>query len=462
MNIFFQHSQILIIFKLLLLLLLISITISKFPDNITNPELIFSSNFLDFNISNKTLLRNYYNFGKRICIPHTIRIDKYGKLFISIPRHLNENGEYIPGTINILKNNQLYPWPNEKENDFYNGMIHSVAGFEINVDGYLFLLNHINKTHNNILYYSPEGKLLRIFDLSNATKHLNHQSFLSNIVVDLIYNYAYITDTGILFNNSNNTNIENTESNILVVNLEKNLTLRTIEDNICVYPNISYLPKTSDININNIGVYGLALDCSKRTLYFSPVKSNKLYSIRTFKLQEERTIRGETDISSINKNTAGFELTSSARGILYYTSIEENAVLVNFYEREYSFNIIRKIGHELDKFNETKKEFPTSLTFNGTTGYLFYLVNRHNIFINDNINKKLEDENNFQIYKVFVHDRSYLYSCNVSEYMPSYYWPIIVMISMIISFYLIIFMKKVGNIPINENEEKDEELIKMD
>ena len=460
MNIFFQHSQILIIFKLLLLLLLISITISKFPDNITNPELVFSSNFLDFNISNKTLLRNYYNFGKRICIPHTIRIDKYGKLFISIPRHLNENGKYIPGTINILKNNQLFPWPNEKENDYNNGMIHSVAGFEINVDGYLFLLNHINKTHNNILYYSPEGKLLRIFDLSNATKHLNHQSFLSNIVVDLIYNYAYITDTGILFNNSNN-NIENTESNILVVNLEKNLTLRTIEDNICVYPNISYLPKT-DININNIGVYGLALDCSKRTLYFSPVKSNKLYSIRTFKLQEERTIRGETDISSINKNTAGFELTSSARGILYYTSIEENAVLVNFYEREYSFNIIRKIGHELDKFNETKKEFPTSLTFNGTTGYLFYLVNRHNIFINDNINKELKDENNFQIYKVFVHDRSYLYSCNVSEYMPSFYWPIIVMISMIISYYLIILMKKVGNIPIHENDEKDEELIKIE
>ncbi len=192
------------------------------------------------------------------------------------------------------------------------------------------------------------------------------------------------------------------------------------------------------------------------------MKSNKLYSIRTFKLQEERTIRGETDISSINKNTAGFELTSSARGILYFTSIEENAILINFYEREYSFNTIRKIGHDLDKFNETKKEFPTSLTFNGTTGYLFYLVNRHNIFINDNINKELKDENNFQIYKVFVHDRSYLYSCNVSEYMPSFYWPIIVMISMIISYYLIILMKKVGNIPIHENDEKDEELIKIE
>ena len=93
---------------------------------------------------------------------------------------------------------------------------------------------------------------------------------------------------------------------------------------------------------------------------------------------------------------------------------------------------------------------------------LFFIVNRHNIFINDNINKKLEDENNFQIYKVFVHDRSYLYSCNVSEYMPSFYWPIIVMISMIISYYLIILMKKVGNIPIHENDEKDEELIKIE
>jgi hypothetical protein len=152
---------------------------------------------------------------------------------------------------------------------------------------------------------------------------------------------------------------------------------------------------------------------------------------------------------------------SSARGIFYYTSIEENAILINFYERQYSFNIIRKIGHDFNNFNDTKKEFPTSLTFNGTTGFLFYLVNRHNLFVNDNINKELKNENNFQIYKVLVNDRSYLYSCNVSAYMPTYYWVFIVMISMIVSYFLIILMKKVGNIPI-EIEENEEELIIMD
>ena len=86
---------------------------------------------------------------------------------------------------------------------------------------------------------------------------------------------------------------------------------------------------------------------------------------------------------NIIKKTAGFEFISSARGLFYYTSIEENSILVNFYERILSFENIRSIRYG-DIFDDN---VPVSMTFNGTTSTLYYLVNRHNIFVNDNLNK---------------------------------------------------------------------------
>ena len=58
-------------------------------------------------------------------------------------------------------------------------------------------------------------------------------------------------------------------------------------------PDINHKKINDKIEINNIGLYGIALTCDKRFLYYSPVKSNKLYKINTYYLQDERTIRNK-------------------------------------------------------------------------------------------------------------------------------------------------------------------------
>ena len=92
-------------------------------------------------------------------------------------------------------------------------------------------------------------------------------------------------------------------------------------------PDIKHKKMNNKADISNIGLYGLALYCDKRFLYYSPIKSEKLYQINTYYLQDERTIRNK-DIHEYDKIYAPFELFSSARGLFYYTTIEENSILV--------------------------------------------------------------------------------------------------------------------------------------
>ena len=442
---------------------LIKKTITKYPDNITNPELIFETNLLNFYSKNNDLLKKYNEKGKYYAFPNTIRINKYGDIFISVPRHIFDSsiGSTIPGTMNILKDNILYPWPNEETNNFLNGPIHSIVGFEIDLDGYVWMLNHNNKIHE-ILIYNVDGEFVKKYNLTKSTIHSEHESYLSNILLDLKDNYAFITDTGKIFKKDfqdeedKENNYTKTKSNIITVKLESGLSFKNLQKEPSLRPINNYENKNpiSD-KIDKIGLFGIALTCDKEFLYYYPVRSDKLYSIFAYKLKDERAIMKFSDIVEYNKKVSGFEMISSARGILYYTAIEDNSILVHFHERLLSFNTIRSIGQNKKLYTDYYKEFPTSLCFNGTTGYLFYLTNSHNIFLDGNLYKKLnEREKNFKIYKVMVNDRSYLYACNFFSYMPNYVWAFIVVGSLGLGYFLIRLMKFIGTLDDKKAEEQ--------
>ena len=327
----------------------------------------------------------------------------------------------------------------------------------------MYLLNHKKNQERELLIYHQNGTLKDTYNLNDVTKHKEHDSYLSNIVLDLTYNFAYISDTGKIFKEDFEIDdFENhTKSNLIVLNLNNRIAIRFMQKHISSIPDINHKQINKNINIDNIGLYGLALSCDKRFLYFSPVKSNKLYSVSTFYLQEERTIRNK-DIIEYNKKTAGFEFISSARGLFYYTSIEENSILVNFYERILTFENLRSVRHG-DFFGEN---VPVSITFNGTSGYLYYLVNKHNIFVNGNLYKEINiSQKNFFIYKIRVNDRSYLYPCNIYSYIPSSSWIFIIGLSLLLSYLvlsLIHYVVKLSPKKKGTNELNEEELVYMD
>ena len=443
----------------LIFFILFALITCKFPDNKTKDDidLIYSAKYLEFNTTEE-INNLYLQHSKSYAFPNTIRINNRGELFISVPRHLfgKEIDKYIPGTINCLKDGKLNPWPNQEENDFDTGRIRSIVGFEIDLDGNLYLLNHKENKERELLVYYKNGTIKDVYNLTQVTTHKEHESLLTNIVLDLTYDFAYITDTGKIFDEDykNSKNKNDTKSSLLVLNLKNKVTIRFLRKEKSSMPDLS-LPKiNSKIDIDDIGLYGIALSCDKRFLYYTPVKSDKLYKINTLYLQDERTLRNK-DINILNKKYSSFEIMSSARGLFYYTSIEENSVLVNFYERILSFNNVRSVSHG-KLFDDN---VPVSLTFNGTTGYLFYLVNRHHIFINDNIEKELDiNQDNFFIYKVKTNDRSYLYPCNIYSYIPNSTWIAIIIISLMLSYgviKLIVFVTKLS--PKKKEMEMNEE-----
>ena len=222
-------------------------------------------------------------------------------------------------------------------------------------------------------------------------------------------------------------------------------------------PDINYKKINDKLNIDNIGLYGLALSCDKRFLYYSPVKSTKLYKINTLYLQDQRTIRNK-DINILDKKYSSFELMSSARGLFYYTAIEENTVLVNFYERIFSFDNLRSVRHG----NLFEDNVPVSMAFNGTSGYLFYLVSKHNIFINKYLNKELNiNQDNFFIYRVKTNDRSYLYPCNIYSYIPNSSWIAIVFVSLVLSYGVLKLISSVTKLSPQQKklEQSEDELV---
>lgn len=455
-----------LIFLLFILIQLNQYIKCKFPDNKTRDDLeeIYSAKYLEFSGENAKI-KLYEQNSKKYAFPNTIRINNKGILFMSVPRHLfgDKIDSYIPGTINALINGKLIPWPSEKENDFNKGRIHSIVGFEIDLEGNMYLLNHKKNAERELLIYYQNGTLKDTYDLSDVTKHKEHDSYLSNIVLDLTYNFAYIADTGKIFKEDFDIDdmYNHTKSNLIVLNLNDGVAIRFMQKHISSMPDINHKQINKNINIDNIGLYGLALSCDKRFLYYSPVKSNKLYSVNTFYLQEERTIR-DKDIIEYNKKSAGFEFISSSRGLFYYTSIEENSILVNFYERIFTFVNLRSIryGDIFDKY------VPVSIAFNGTSGYLYYLVNKHNIFVNENLYKEIDiSQKNFFIYKIRVNDRSYLYPCNIYSYIPSSAWIFIIGLSLLLSYFvvnLIHYIVKLSPKEKGENETNEEELAYLD
>ena len=165
------------------LVLTIHVIVSKYPDN-KRPEYIYNFTALDF----WEAPENYTEYGRKHAFPSTIRISPQGDLFVSVPRHIFKNETIestIPGTFNIIRDKTLYPWPSSEENNYYGGRIHSVVGFEIDLQGRVWLLNYNNNRSSNLLIYDKDGKYLYEYNLTEVTIHRYHESYLTNILLDL-------------------------------------------------------------------------------------------------------------------------------------------------------------------------------------------------------------------------------------------------------------------------------------
>jgi sugar lactone lactonase YvrE len=159
-------------------------------------------------------------------------------------------------------------------------------------------------------------------------------SYLNDIRVDTRTETAYITDSG--------------RGGIIVINLADNTARRTLDKHPSTLPDPNFVAKidnrelrfSSGPNANKpllVASDGLALDPRGDYLYYQPLSARRLYRIPTSALRgtDGRPERTALAVQDLGPSIMTDGMDCDARGILYFTSIEENAIVARTPDGKY-------------------------------------------------------------------------------------------------------------------------------
>ena len=337
------------------------------------------------------------------CIPYKLKVSNNDSICISIPRIYNissiaENENDIKVTFLSLRtelddDHYWVAWPFERyvlaSKDFKNFplKIYSVMGFEIDETQNYYLLDQgiIIKDNNTVIQNTSK---LVIFTKSGAEVNVTYfnetdftTSLLTDIVVDRGKQYAYITDSGNLLNN-------NSIPRLIVVDLKNNKYYKILNNNTGLKPdddNITLKYSGNEIYdyfTNITGLNSIQISCDGEKIFFSSLKSNKLYSVATKDITE--AIKSYEDSGNI-KYLNEIKIEYTEKGIIansFFMTSKKNILMANGDNGSirFLFSLDDKDfqNYNFDDFSEIKAEkfiinWPQSIDINN--GKLFLLDN---------------------------------------------------------------------------------------
>ena len=405
-------SQKIFIFFLLLFFLLSLITSKNYSESL---EIV----------ANWTVTKFKTDKGEiecKTCIPACIKISSNGTIFVSFPR-LSDNVTATLATYN-KETNLFEPWPNTSFNQLYlnndTSGLNSVLGFEIDNKDTLYILDQ-GKINNNPAKINS-AKLL-IFELLNDTKTDTiifdssvadpFGSFLSNIVLTDDNSFAYISDSGI----SIDPEKYDSKPGLIVVNLNEKNYSKILENNFSIIPDDSFWLHVNNTPVNKnkplrTGINGIALSCNGETLFYSPLSSRMIYSIRTKNIQQYIIEKNDSKLIIYEgfKKEASDGLLASTNGNLYMTGIETGSIYI---AKNVDPDLLRFRFNDFEKLEGSDMTmWPDSMTlFNGN---LFFVSNQLNNFPDDiDYDHPKNGKYNFAIFKFEIddNDESYIKGC---------------------------------------------------
>eukprot|EP01084_Bolivina_argentea_P043815 80691_1 len=337
-------------------------------------------------------------------------------IYVTVPRW--KRG--IPSTLNkiITKNNKavLSPYPSWSMQDTNNcNMLQNIQSMEIDPDGKMWILDvgrkyffDDNGADNTcppkiIIYDIITDKIIKTHIFPNyIVNHTN--SFLNDIVIDVVNKYAYISD---LFGSPPYN------GGIIVYDYHNDYSHRYSDIVMNFDGNNS---PARNITINNYTVYtdsaidGIALSPDLNWLYFCPLSSYRLYRVPTYDIRSY--VNDDLkQIQFIGNRTSNMDgMTFSNKSMLYYGSFHETALNAMKYE----FEIIEK-----NRNNYTRKhavevisdsvELQWIDTFAwDNNGYLYFTTNRLHRYFLGNMDWNGGNGANMRIIKVYVGAGSYM------------------------------------------------------
>lgn len=355
-------------------------------------------------------------------MPAGIKINSKGDIFISIPRWKGN----VYSTLNKLISSGngvllLEPFPSLLANkEGVATALQSVLGFEIDLDDNIWVLDQgkiygrpsIPQSQKIIKFNSITGQTLDTYDLTSVTN--SNSSFLNDIVLDPLRGYAYITDSGL------NVNVNETETPALIV---LNTITKKADRVLDSHPSVSAeVGLEFEINTERVlsnspmmtGADGIALSCDKRVLYWTPLTSRTVYAIETQYLRNlTKYPKTEEYIIKVgSKNSTSDGMIISEKNDLYMTALEFNSIYrqedITPVNSSFNYQKFQVYGN-----SSTRMMWPDTLGFDNQNRSLLVVSNQLHHFEEDKINflNPKTGANNFNIWKIDVDDRSYLYGC---------------------------------------------------
>lgn len=371
-----------------------------------HPKIIAQWNSLPYKVENKQIREAWEKselFGKALI--QGAKVDSSGSIYVSTARW---GGKEIPATLSRIEKNGdgwvLVPFPNEKMNDVENPEgLKAVLGFEIDRNDVMWILDqgHIAGAPSQpgdeklILWDLKENKEIQRYLFSDGDSD-KQCSFLNDVAVDNDTGFAYIADSGIFCNPL---------AGGLIVYDSKNNKARRILDRTPYtqnephfFFNIDSKPVLKNTPMLT-GADGIALSGDKKTLYWTNLTGNTLYSLQTDKLRNFTV--PESDIqnsvvkeTSLPSNTDG--MTADRDGNLYMTALTLNGLM----RRDAQTGTLSRFVYH------PEMSWPDTLAWG--PGNALYIVSNHlNVWVDGGMNFKDPEVPNFRIWRIDNVGQSY-------------------------------------------------------
>lgn len=363
------------------------------------PEVVAEWNSLPYKVESEDIRSSWENsdiFGQALI--QGAKVDSEGNIYVSTARW---GGKEIPSTLSKLVRNgdvwELEPYPSEEMNDVANAAgLKAVLGFEIDRNDVMWILDqgHVagppfeDGDAKLVLWDIKGNKEIQryVFTADEADRQC---SFLNDLAVDNDTGFAYIADSGIFCNplhgglivyDSNTNTVRRILDQHKVTNNEPNF-----------FFNIDDRPVLKNGGMQT-GADGIALSGDKKTVYWTNLTGNKLYSLpteilRDFETNEtviENAARVETSLPS---NTDG--MTADNAGNIYMTALSLDG-LMKFDES--TGQVSRFVHHP-------EMNWPDTLAW-GPDGSLYVVSNHLHVWVDGDMNFESPEIPNFRIWRI--------------------------------------------------------------
>ncbi|KJZ15129.1 hypothetical protein TW85_05870 [Marinomonas sp. S3726] len=370
-----------------------------------NAEKVIEWNSLPYKVQDnkvKALWEKSDIYGKALV--QGVKVDSRGDIYVSTARW---GGKSIPSTLSKLVKNeeewQLEAFPNESLNNPSNPLgLKSVLGFEIDRNDVMWILDqgHISGKMSKgdaklILWDLKKDKEVQryVFTENEANQKC---SFLNDLSVDNDSGIAYISDSGI-FCNPLHGGIVVYDSNTKAAKRVLDQSKFTNDD-----PNFFFNIDDRAVLKNGkmrTGADGITLSSDYKTLYWTNLTGNALYSLPT------EILRDPTSNSTIIENSVTLEtilpsntdgITADNAGNLYMTALSLDGVM------KYDTST-RKVSRFI---HNPEMNWPDTLSW-GPDNSLYIISNNLNVWVDGDMNFDNPKESNFIIWKANNVGKSY-------------------------------------------------------